>query len=52
MYGTKTVAGASATATLAHTGMQTGWFVLTAVVLIVCGVTLLRLTRSKPSQIK
>jgi len=50
MYGTKTIAGSTALGGLAYTGLNVGWMVLSAVVLLVCGATLARLSRSRPSQ--
>jgi len=50
MYGTKTITGSTALGGLAYTGLNVGWMVLSAVVLLVCGATLARLSRSRPSQ--
>jgi hypothetical protein len=56
MYGSKTFAGISAVTTggsvaLAQTGLDVGWMVLTSVVLVSSGLTIIRLARSRPSQV-
>jgi hypothetical protein len=50
MYG-KVTAGGASSAALAYTGVQIGWLLTSAIVLLVVGFTLLRLARSKPSRV-
>lgn len=48
MYGGKATAVLPATGAAA--GMQLGWLALTGIVLVICGFTLVRLARSRPSR--
>ena len=51
MYAHKPVAAATGTATLAYTGANTAFMLITARVIIICGFTLIRLSRSRPSEV-
>lgn len=48
MYGTKPLAAATPAATLAFTGVNTGLYLITALVMIVVGVTAIRMATTSP----